>query len=277
MLSTVFLICSLPSHQADTQEWRVHQNTAMHQVYRTVRNIRRGIDTFYTYPGGDINNSCTWRGVECRGGLVTSVVMPHCKLSLSIMYLPATVQFFHYRQHMIDGTYSVRYFPRDLRYMYIRFAYAFFPHEKMDDGVFDTCYLPQYSEEIHVCLNMQSWHTVSITTLPPNLRLLHLGSSRCIRSVVVNNSMLPPGLLDVSILKEKKNENIAISSLNHDQADPRIKAYKPRRRYADKSPPPQDLVEGAYFRTYDIKWAAVSREMGAPEQVIRYAFAVYTD
>ena len=169
-MRTFAILLSIPLlRNADTPvqvEPPSYSNISMYQVYGTPRNIRWDLYKFYSYSGGDINDACTWRGVECTDGAITSIVALQCSMALKIAYLPPTVQFFHYRQPRIDGRYSVRYLPRDLRYMYIRFACPDVFYEHLDNGILDTAYLPQYSEEIHICLRMQMHGTLSIYISP---------------------------------------------------------------------------------------------------------------
>ena len=246
------------------------QQTAMEKLVQSDTTMATSFDKLHTHPGGSIHDCCTWLGVECTGGIVTEMVLPHCFITLDLRFLPPTLRFFHHRERYLNVTYSVRFLPRDLRYMYIRSVSLYNVGSSIDKGVFDAAYLPTHSEEIHICFRVQLWSTVIISKIPPNLRFLHIGCSPSVEKIVVDNTKLPPGLISLRVFKDAQDAKVKVLTLNGKKPDPRVRAYHREQLLYKRDKAPMELIDGKYLRSFDAKWEALSRGIGVAQRSLDF-------
>ena len=146
------------------------------------------------------NDPCTWSGMQCTDGILTSVLMSHERifiygndLHIDMDFFPNTVQFLYLKSvKYVDGWTADR-LPRDLKFFCA--SQCVNAHDKTSSREIHMDRLPRQMEEIH--LSSGEFAPISgvllIANLPPNLRICHI-RSQFLRKVLVDNLSIPDGI-----------------------------------------------------------------------------------
>ena len=197
------------------------QQSLMTQTFVLPTNIRQNWWHYALRATSSQDDCCTWRNVECTDGIVTVVVLAKRNaFSMLFHMLPQTVQNIHITYARMQR-FLLRDLPRDLRFVLIMNTVV---NEipTWDKKSFHTADLPYTLEEAKIDIRTPIFNFVVIEWLPPNLRILHLGYSKFIQRVSVDNACLPDGLEKVHVRVDSNSAKAVIASLHGGKVDPRI-------------------------------------------------------
>ena len=141
---------------------------------------------------------CTWKGMQCTNGVLTTVVMSLHQIFRNDLYIdmgffPSSVQFLHLnRAKYLDGWAAER-LPRDLKYFCAHQCYNAF--DKPFRGYIRMEKLPSQMEEIHLSSGTFTPPSglLFIASLPSSLRICDI-RSRFLSKVYVNDEGIPDGI-----------------------------------------------------------------------------------
>mmetsp|Transcript_27108 Transcript_27108/g.42169 ORF Transcript_27108/g.42169 Transcript_27108/m.42169 type:complete len:246 (-) Transcript_27108:41-778(-) len=157
---------------------------------------------------------CKWKGVGCDTQKhMTKLLLGYTGFtSGNIKWLPSTIQELHFDAVGFDPSPShleTRFLPRELLTLHINnCAYV---------GEVELRTLPQHLSSANLSLN-RFQGTVRLTRLPLRLRTLIM-CYNSLRTVVVQNSLLPKGFISASFEQAKK---VKFVSLSDEVADCRV-------------------------------------------------------
>ena len=173
---------------------------------------------------------CTWRGLECTDGAITSILLAlterlHTSNSLWLIdpdWLPSTAQFVHLVNVRLVKEWMAQRLPRDLRYLHISnlLHYASAVHRGIK-----LWNLPQKMEEMHFHGGWSSG-TLFIAALPQTMRLCFI-HCMYIKKVVVVNADIPDSL-EMFVVKGRQLSTCRMESHDETVVDPRVAIGYPR-------------------------------------------------
>ena len=237
-------------HSSDSQEVQVYQQRIMESAILTHKNrsTKGNGEIFFDYllqKKGRLSDCCTWRGVACVDGVVTSLAMrsPYSgpTWSLSVEWLPQTIRHMHL--HFIGNERKVpfRCLPRDLRYLYKKSGFEFV---RSRTDVLEIRDLPAHMEELRLIPSRLAG-TFDVQWLPQTMRIFVLEDmflSLHLEVVVrINNAGLPDGFECMSVYSKK----VKILPFAGKKADPRVK------KVASRS---EDIKSEYYQKCYNLSF-----------------------
>ena len=167
---------------------------------------------------------CSWRGVECVDGLVTSFVMVETKtrsreLYLDMDYLPSTVQALHLSRVYLYDTLVGSHLPRDLRYFYALRPYNIRNIYPTRDLRMDK--LPRRLEEMQVAAGrfLPVSGVLVIANLPSTLRIFII-KTLFLKQVFIDNDGIPSGIQILNF--DGNGKKVKIKEMNGEKLDNRV-------------------------------------------------------
>ena len=159
-----------------------------------------GLDFFdYIFDeNGQYGDCCSWRGVDCTKGIVSTLVMTHGKRgcwSTDFDWLPQTLEYIHLHSVTILREWSTRSIPRKAKYFLLRDGYF---AKQTPERALELRNLPQKLEELFIQSRDAFCGTVNINSLPESLK--HCGiNSPPITQVAIDNHGIPKNLERIDI------------------------------------------------------------------------------
>ena len=154
------------------------------------------------------NDACTWHGIECTDGNVTSINLssPLGNMffyKVQLEWLPQSVEFMHFENVNFTSEWSGEVLPRCLKYLCLR-NFDKDPTVSFLQDSFNRSLnlrkLPAAMEELIVWLG---WcpGLIHIDILPASMRLLVLATSK-IRRAIIDMAMLPESIQTLAICND---------------------------------------------------------------------------
>ena len=211
----VALITSNDTDSNPPTSQRDMQNHALHMFFTLGEDEPRDIELWRhlsLLDEADRNDCCTWMGVWCTQGSVTSLILAYPFTKHMVLFnmaaAPPTVQFVHFPEgyRSVWENVSPRFFPRDLRYLCLKKAQMYILDDLEVDNVFDLSLLPAKVEEIHLEVRepVRLYDVMLIRSMPPSLRILSLVSTWRVPVAVVDGAGISEGLELIELVSSGK-------------------------------------------------------------------------
>ena len=179
----------------------------------------RDIAKYLQVEGTTLGDCCSWRGVSCDNGEVTTIMAVgqiNRKLWFDLSWMPHTTKYVILRLVVFSKDLSLRDLPRSLRYMSVRNGYP----KRVLSLCLSLAALPAHMEEIFFQTNVPFCGTMLIPSLPRNMRLCCIISD-AIQKAVVDIAQLPHALKRISI-GDGKSKLITVPTQILKKSDPRF-------------------------------------------------------
>ena len=187
-------------HSADTKELQL---TSMRLAIGQLNGFDSNFRNLYFASDSIEGDPCTWRGVGCDAGALTSLawVQASSFRTVFVEWLPNTLQRLHLKNLRLGEGLSTRKLPKSLKYAFFASAAARGACNgfdgRLDFEKLDFSALPSCMEELHF-VTCTLGGTVTITELPQDMRILSLFNC-CVEKVRIFNEGLPRSLQSIRV------------------------------------------------------------------------------
>ena len=188
----------------------------------------------------NVDDSCTWKGIECEDGIVTSILLDRYMYDASfgvsyivnINWVPQTVEKLHVREiHLLNG-WSPERLPRNLRYLCLwscnHWSITFIDDEKerKNAGVSTKSEsnlqeLPQGLEQLYIVYGWTAGY-LRMGCIPQNMRRLLICSS-VLTHAFVHFEALPESLQEACVVCTKQGKTIKVRGMGRKQHDKKVR------------------------------------------------------
>ena len=145
-----------------------------------------------------LDESCTWRFVQCRSSTVVGLILPwrpNNAFEVTMDLLPQSMEFLHLEFASVLH-FSIRDLPQDLKYLYMTHSgiKQRNTYKVNRDGVLDTALLPRNLESASLRFGTPTYKIVLLQDLPQSLNYIFISNEHHINYVLVDNSGIPDSL-----------------------------------------------------------------------------------
>ena len=161
-----------------------------------------------------LDESCTWRFVQCRHATVVGLVLPwrpNDAFEVTMDLLPQSMEFLHLEFASVLH-FSIRGLPRDLKYLYMTHSgrKQRNTYKVNRDCVLDTALLPRNLESASLRFGTPTYKTVLMRDLPHSLEYIFISNEHHINYVLVDNSGIQDSLKTFHVHRARDKVRVLI-------------------------------------------------------------------